>query len=267
MRLRVGVADPSRETGVAFAYECLRGVENAVAFARSYVPGVETGVAFAGENRLVLACFSVAVVLSVSTVAVQGRAVVTAVSCWPASVAAVVSLVAKSPRRRVWRVKKFAQPTKNAPKMAFYGLPGELFRGNTDGAVALGEFCRGLSGGEGVLGEFCRACRPATATGPGSATGPVPAAILCGASVPPHRRRWGFCSIRSWLAGYLRRVAALMMQFPPFGGDELAVCGGVVAKLQTHWVKRLQKRLVLAEWVCTLADSASVVVCCSHTDL
>ena len=61
----------------------------------------------------------------------------------------------------------------------------------------------------------------------------------------PHGKRWGFCSIRSWLAGYLRRVAALMMQFPPFGGGEFAVCGGVVAKLQTHWVKRLQKRLVL----------------------
>ena len=150
-------------------------------------------------------------------------------------------------------VKKFALRARNTPNLMFLRL--------------LGEFCRGLSGGEGVLGEFCRACWPATATGPGSATGPVPAAILCGASAPPHRRRWGFCSIRSWLAGYLRRVAALMMQFPPFGGDELAVCGGVVAKLQTHWVKRLQKRLVLAEWVCTLADSASVVVCCSHTDL
>ena len=61
----------------------------------------------------------------------------------------------------------------------------------------------------------------------------------------PHGKRWGFCSIRSWLAGYLRRVAALMMQFPPFGGGEFAVCGGVVAKLQTHCVKRLQKRLVL----------------------
>ncbi|SIA87088.1 Uncharacterised protein [Mycobacteroides abscessus subsp. abscessus] len=68
-------------------------------------------------------------------------------------------------------VKKFAQPTKNAPKMAFYGLPGELFRGNTDGAVALGEFCRGLSGGEGVLGELCRACRPATV--PGTVPGPT----------------------------------------------------------------------------------------------
>ena len=88
MRLRVGVADPSSETGVAFAYECLRGIETAVAFARSYVPGVETGVAFAGENRLVLACFSVAVVLSVS--------------CWPASAVAEASLVSKSLRRRVW---------------------------------------------------------------------------------------------------------------------------------------------------------------------
>ena len=54
LKLRVGVADPSRETGLP--------------------------------------------VMVVSTVAVQGRAVVTAVSCRPASVAAVVSLFAKSPR-------------------------------------------------------------------------------------------------------------------------------------------------------------------------
>ena len=94
----MGVADPSRETGVAFAYEYLRGIETGVAFARSYVAGVETAITFAGEIRVFLVRFSVAVVSSVSTVAVQGRAVVTAVSCWPASVAAVVSLVAKSPR-------------------------------------------------------------------------------------------------------------------------------------------------------------------------
>ena len=97
----------------------------------------------------------------------------------------------------VLRVKKFALRARNTPNLMFLRL--------------LGEFCRGLSGGEGVLGELCRACRPATATG----TVPGPAAILCGASVPPHRRRWGFCSIRIWLAGYLRRVAALMLQFPP----------------------------------------------------
>ena len=34
LRLRVGVADPSRETGVACACACLRGIETAVAFAR-----------------------------------------------------------------------------------------------------------------------------------------------------------------------------------------------------------------------------------------
>ena len=163
-----------------------------MAFARSYVPGVETGVAFAGENRLFLACFSVAVVLSVSTVAVQGRALVTAVSCWPAAAVAEASMVSKSPRRRVWCAKKFAHHglivavsakkfalrARNTPNLTFLRL--------------LGEFCRGLSGGEGVLGEFCRACRPATATGPGSATIPVPAILpgtVPGPTLPrPHHR-------------------------------------------------------------------------------
>ena len=77
---------------------CLRGIETGVAFARSYVAGVETAITFAGEIRVFLVRFLVAVVMVVSTVAVQGRAVVTAVSCRPASVAAVVSLFAKSPR-------------------------------------------------------------------------------------------------------------------------------------------------------------------------
>ena len=49
--------------------------------------------------------------------------------------------------------------------------------------------------------------------------------------------RWGFCSIRSWLAVYRRRVAALMMQFPPFGGGEAVVQGGVAPKSQTTSVK------------------------------
>ena len=90
----MGVADPSRETGVACACACLRGVE--------------TGVAFAGENRLVLACSSVAVVLSVSMGVVQGRALVMVVSYWPASAVAEASLVSKSPRRRIQCTKKFA---------------------------------------------------------------------------------------------------------------------------------------------------------------
>ena len=49
--------------------------------------------------------------------------------------------------------------------------------------------------------------------------------------------RWGFCGIGSWLAVYLRRVAALMMQFPPFGGGEAVVQGGVAPKSQTASVK------------------------------
>jgi len=96
------------ETNVAFAGRWGAPVETAIAFARSYVPGVETTVAFAGEKRTILARFSVAVVLLVSMVAVQGRAVVTAVSCWPVLVVAEVSLVSKSLRRRVRCAKKFA---------------------------------------------------------------------------------------------------------------------------------------------------------------
>ena len=56
--------------------------ETAITFARSYVPGVETAIAFAGEKRVFVVCFSVAVVTVVSTVAVQGRAVVMVVLAW-----------------------------------------------------------------------------------------------------------------------------------------------------------------------------------------
>ena len=43
---------------------------------------------------------------------------------------------------------------------------------------------------------------------------------------------WGFCSIRSWLSACRRRVVFLMTAFPPFGGGEAAMWGGVLAKLQ-----------------------------------
>ena len=39
--------------------------------------------------------------------------------------------------------KKFAQRTKNGPKMAFSGVLGEVFRGNAAGGAVLGEFFRG----------------------------------------------------------------------------------------------------------------------------
>ena len=63
-------------------------------------------------------------------------------------------MVSKSPRRRVWRVKKFALRARNTPNLTFLRLLGEFCRENTDGAVALGEFCRGLSGGRGRAGRI-----------------------------------------------------------------------------------------------------------------
>ncbi|ERH24480.1 hypothetical protein HMPREF1980_01835 [Actinomyces sp. oral taxon 172 str. F0311] len=48
---------------------------------------------------------------------------------------------------------------------------------------------------------------------------------------------WGFCSIRSLLSACRRRVAALMLQFPPFAGGEDAVRGGVAPTVQTTSVK------------------------------
>ena len=41
--------------------------------------------------------------------------------------------------------KKFAQHTKNGPKLAFCGVLGELFRGNAAGGAVQGEFFRGLA--------------------------------------------------------------------------------------------------------------------------
>ena len=144
--------------------------ETGGAFARAGRSSTETGVAFAGEKWVLFVRFVVAEVLSVSTVVVQGCAVVMAVSCWPASVAAVVSLVSASPCRCALCAKKFAlrglvwararksSPCK--PKMAekrcfqarwasfFAGeplegpLPGELFRGPAAAGIPSGELCR-----------------------------------------------------------------------------------------------------------------------------
>ena len=131
--------------------------ETAITFARSYVPGVETAIAFAGEKRVFVVCFSVAVVTVVSTVAVQGRAVVMVVSCWPASVAAEASLVSTLPCRSIRCAKKFALlglmvdasvtifalQAKKYPKSAFYGVLGEFCTGCADEGPVPGELCPG----------------------------------------------------------------------------------------------------------------------------
>ena len=59
-------------TGVAFARGYLRRVETLVAFARVGRASTETVIAFAGEKWVFFVRFSVAEVLSVSAVVVEG---------------------------------------------------------------------------------------------------------------------------------------------------------------------------------------------------
>ena len=106
-----------------------------------------------------------------------------AVSCWPASVAAEVSLVASSPRGCVLcakkfallglmvgvSAKKFALRTKNGPKLAFSGVLGEFFRGNVAGGALLGEFFRGPA----VVGSYGASCVAPWAWSLGPSTGSV----------------------------------------------------------------------------------------------
>ena len=143
------------------ARQAARSSETAIAFAGAGRASTETVVAFVGAKWAFLVHFSVAVVLPVSMVAVWGRAVVPAVSCWPAPVAAEVLLVSTAPRCRAScakkfallglmvgvSAKKFAQRTKNGPKSAFSGVLGEFFRGNAAGGGVLGEFFRGNADG------------------------------------------------------------------------------------------------------------------------
>ena len=116
------------ETVVAFARSCLCGIETAIAFAGAGRASAETVVAFAGEKWAFWVRFSVAEVMVVSMVAVQGRA--------------VVMVVSKSPRCRASCAKKFALHAQNTPQSAFSRVLGEFFRGNAAEGAVLGEFFR-----------------------------------------------------------------------------------------------------------------------------
>ena len=118
--------------------------ETAIAFARAGSAPTETAITFAGAKWVFLARFSSALVLSVSMVAVQGRALVMVVSRWSASAVAVVMAVSQLPCACVLCAKKFAQRRKNCPKWALYGVLGEFFRGNVTVGAVLGELCRAV---------------------------------------------------------------------------------------------------------------------------
>ena len=98
----------SDETAIAFARAGRASDETAIAFARAGSAPTETDIAFAGEKWAFWVRFLVAEVMVVSMVAVWGRALVMAVSCWPASAVAVVSLVSTSPPHSCLCAKKFA---------------------------------------------------------------------------------------------------------------------------------------------------------------
>ena len=129
------------ETGDTFAGPSECWLETGVAFARVGRASTETAIAFAGEKWVFLVRFSVALVMVVSAGAVQGRAVVMAVSCWPTSVPAEVSLVSTLPSGRVLctkkftllglmvgaSAKKFALQAQNGRKTLFSGALGEFF--------------------------------------------------------------------------------------------------------------------------------------------
>ena len=128
------------------------------------VPGAgrastETAIAFAGAKWVFLARFSAALVMVVSMVAVQGRA--------------VVLLVSTLPRCRASCAKKFALHAYIGPNLACSGVLGDFFRGRAAGGAVLGEFfranrpCAGLGcsavhfrlaadGGFAALGTGCR---------------------------------------------------------------------------------------------------------------
>ena len=81
-----------------------------------------------------------------------------------------------------------------------------------------------------------------------SATHRHPSLALGSLRCAPCQWWWGFCSIRSWLSACCRRVAPLMLQFPPLGGGAAVVCSGVAPTSQTTSVKNTENGLLVAKW-------------------
>ena len=177
----------------AAAWPCRPGVrlsETAIAFAHSCSCGIETPVAYAGAKWVFLVQCSGAEVMSVSVVPCWGRAVVLLVStspCCRASCAKKFALLGL-----VWvRARKSSPCTLKTPQnRRFFACWASFFA-------------------EMQLEGPCWA----------SFFAPIgPAPFLDAVWCTSGWLRWGFCSIRSWLAACRRRVVPLMTPFPPFGG-------------------------------------------------
>ena len=148
------------ETVVAFARRYLCRSETVVAFAGAGRASTETAIAFAGAKWALLERFSVASVLSVSPVAVQGRAVVMVVSSPPRHSCPCTKKFALPGLMVGVSENKFALHAHIGPKLVFSGVLGEVFCGNAGEGAPLGEFFRDLAD-VGARG------RPLSCRGPG----------------------------------------------------------------------------------------------------
>ena len=118
-----------------------------------------------------------------------------------------------------------------------------------------GEFCTAHTVRGGVLGEFCtEAARRGSCWARFVSPWHLPCVQLPGFLHPPapqpgprplqharHWWRWGFCSIRSWLAACRRRVVPLMTPFPPFGGGPAAP-SAASARAPSRWTSPRRER-------------------------
>ena len=125
--------------------------------------------------------------------------------------------------------KKFAQRAQNTPNRAISGEQGESCTGNGPAQLERGEFCPAHVVRRGLPGEFYTGSGPTRSlVGECYLTSAHPRLQLSislhprapwpGQPRPPYRWQWGFGSIRRWLSACRRRVAPLMVQFPPIGG-------------------------------------------------
>ena len=155
------------------------------------------------------------------------------------------------------------------PRNRYKILPAQLLGGENGTKLSLhvekapnraisgeqGEFCTAHTVRGGVLGEFCtEAARRGSCWARFVSPWHLPCVQLPGFLHPPapqpgprplqharHWWRWGFCSIRSWLAACRRRVVPLMTPFPPFGGGPAAP-SAASARAPSRWTSPRRAR-------------------------
>ena len=121
------------------------------------------------------------------------------------------------------------------------GKQGEFYTGNAARAGVLGEFYTGSWAVRLVLGEICFVVAPSVCAVAGF---PPPTGAPAWPSRPCSALDTGGGGGFALHEAFWRRVAGVsdprVVQFPPIDGGAPSVRGGVVAKVQTHWVKTVK---------------------------